>query len=250
MKRENWRIIAASSIGGAILALIVIFEFGSVGLVPLNKAATEQTVHDYLVTHPEILVDMTAKLQADQEDLTRKERQAATDKLGQKAFFDPKVAFITGPAKAKTTVVEFFDYNCPFCRASVPAMKKFYDKHKNDTRFAFIEFPIKGQDSVDVAHAAIAARKQPDKYVDFHFALMGEEGHVDATTVFDVAKKAGLDIAKLRADMKDPAIDSEIAAANKLAEAAKIDGTPAFVINGKMREGALDDKLLDKMAKG
>lgn len=250
MKRENWRIIAASSIGGAVLALVVIFEFGSAGLVPLNKVATERTVHDYLVAHPEILVDMTAKLQANQEEQTRKERQAATDKLGQKAFFDPKVAFITGPANAKTTIVEFFDYNCPFCRASVPALKKFYEKHKNDTRFAFIEFPIKGQDSVDVAHAAIAARKQPDKYVAFHFALMNEEGHVDANTVFDVAKKAGLDIAKLRTDMKDPSIDSEIAAAQKLSEAAKIDGTPAFIINGKMREGALDDKLLAQMAKG
>lgn len=250
MKRENWRIIAASSIGGAILALVVIFEFGSAGLVPLNKAATEQTVHDYLVAHPEILVDMTAKLQANQEELTRKERQAATDKLGQKAFFDPKVAFITGPANAKTTVVEFFDYNCPFCRASVPAMKKFYEKHKNDTRFAFIEFPIKGQDSVAASRAAIAARRQPGKYVDFHFALMSEEGHVDANTVFEVAKKTGLDVAKLQADMKDTAIDSEIAAAEKLSEAAKVDGTPAFIINGKMREGALDDKLLAQMAKG
>jgi protein-disulfide isomerase len=250
MKRENWRIIAASSIGGAVLALIVIFEFGSAGLVPLNKAATERTVHDYLVAHPEILIDMTAKLQANQEQQTRKERQAATDKLGQKAFFDPKVAFITGPANAKTTVVEFFDYNCPFCRASVPALKKFYEKHRHDTRFAFIEFPIKGQDSVDVAHAAIAARKQPDKYIAFHFALMSEDGHVDAHSVLDAAKKAGLDIARLRADMKDPKIDSEIAAANKLAEAAKIDGTPAFIINGKMREGAIDAKLLAQMAKG
>ena len=250
MKRENWRVVAASSIGGAILALLVIFEFGGAALLPVNRAATERTVHDYLVAHPEILVDMTAKLQANQEDQTRKERQIATDKLGTKAFFDPKVAFITGPANAKTTVVEFFDYNCPFCRASLPALKKFYEKHKNDTRFAFIEFPIKGQDSVVVARAAIAARKQPGKYLDFHFALMSEEGHVDAATVFDVAKKAGLDIDRLRADMKDTAIDTQIVAAEKLSEAAKIDGTPAFIINGKMREGALDDKLLAKMAKG
>ncbi len=248
MTRENWRIIAASSIGGAILALIVIFEFGSAGLVPPDKAATLRMVHDYLVSHPEILVDMTTKLQADQDEQTRKARQAAADKLGAKAFFDPKVAFITGPAKAGHTVVEFFDYNCPFCRASFPALKKFYDKHKGDTRFAFIEFPIKGQDSVDVAHAAIAARKQPGKYLDLHFALMSEEGHVDASTVFDVAKKAGLDIARLRKDMTDSKIDSKIAAAEKLAEAAKIDGTPAFIIDGKMHEGAIDEKLLDKMA--
>jgi len=247
--RQQWRIIAASSIGGALLALAVIFEFGSEGLLPLDRAATEKTVHDYLEAHPDILVDMTNNLQAEQEKKTEADRQKAADKLGSKAFFDPKLAFITGPANAKTTVVEFFDYNCPFCRASVPALQKFYDKHKNDTRFAFIEFPIKGQESVDAAHIAIAARKQPDKYVAFHFALMSEKGYVDADTVMAVAKKSGLDIAKLQADMKDPAIDSEIAAAHKLADAAKIDGTPAFLINGKMREGALDDKLLAQMAK-
>jgi protein-disulfide isomerase len=247
--RRDWRIIAASSIAGALLALLVIFEFGAEGLLPLDKAATEKTVHDYLVAHPGILVDMTNNLQAEQEKKTEDDRQKAADKLGSKAFFDPKLAFITGPANAKTTVVEFFDYNCPFCRASVPALQKFYDKHKNDTRFAFIEFPIKGQESVAAAHAAIAARKQPGKYVAFHFALMNEKGYVDETTVFDVAKKTGLDIAKLTADMKDPSIDSEIDAAHKLADAAKIDGTPAFIINGKMREGALDDKLLAQMVK-
>jgi len=248
MKRD-WRIIAASSLAGALLALAVIFEFGWAGLLPLNKQATEQTIHDYLVSHPDILVDMTNNLQAEQEAKTEKERQAATDKLGVKAFFDPRLAFITGPANAKSTVVEFFDYNCPYCRASVPALKKFYEKHKNDTRFAFIEFPIKGADSVAAAHAAIAARKQPGKYVAFHFALMSEKDYVDEKAVMDVAKKSGLDIAKLESDMKDPAIDSEIDAVHKLADAAKIDGTPAFVINGKMREGALDEKLLEKMAK-
>ncbi len=99
------------------------------------------------------------------------------------------------------------------------------------------------------ARVAIAARKQPGKYIAFHFALMSEKGYVDANTVFDVAKKTGLDIAKLTADLKDPAINSEIDAAHKLADAAKIDGTPAFIINGKMREGALDDKLLAQMVK-
>jgi protein-disulfide isomerase len=247
--RRQWRIIAASSLCGALLALAAIYQFGSAGLLPLNRAATEKTVHDYLVSHPDILVDMTNNLQAEQEQKAEQARQAAADKLGAKAFFDPKIAFVTGPANAKTTVVEFFDYNCPFCRASVPALKKFYDKHKNDTRFAFIEFPIKGADSVEAAHAAIAARKQPGKYVAFHFALMSEKDYVDEQTVLDVAKKTGLDIAKLTADMKDPAIESQIEAVHKLADAAKIDGTPAFIINGKMREGAIDEKELDKMVK-
>ena len=64
-------------------------------------------------------------------------------KIGQDALFNPAVAFVTGPANAKTTLVEFYDYDCPYCRASLPAVKKFYEAHKNDTRFSFIEFPIK-----------------------------------------------------------------------------------------------------------
>jgi protein-disulfide isomerase len=245
----DWRTIALSSIIGAVLALAVIAEFGWAGMLAPDRAATEKTVHDYLIDHPEILVDMTNRLQSQQEDLTRMTRRKAVDKLGLKTFFDPKVAFVTGPANAKTTLVEFFDYNCPYCRASIPAVKKFYEKNKN-VRFAFIEFPIKGQESIVAAHAAMAARKQADKYVAFHFALMEEKGFVDEATVLAVAKKTGLDIAKLQADMKDPAIDASIEAAHKLAEAANIDGTPAFIVNGKIREGALDDKLLAQMAKG
>jgi protein-disulfide isomerase len=245
----DWRTIALSSIIGAVLALAEIAEFGWAGMLAPDRAVTEKTVHDYLIAHPEILVDMTNRLQSQQEDMTRMARQKAVDKLGLKTFFDPKVAFVTGPANAKTTLVEFFDYNCPYCRASIPAVKKFYEQNKN-VRFAFIEFPIKGQESIIAARAAMAARKQADKYVAFHFALMEEKGFVDEATVLAVAKKTGLDIVKLQADMKDPAIDASIEAAHKLAEAANIDGTPAFIVNGKIREGALDDNLLAQMAKG
>lgn len=247
--KPEWRLIVAGSIGGAVLALIVIFEFGAAGLLPANRTATEQTVHDYLIAHPDILVDMTNRLQAREQLAAETSRQKAVNKLGTKAYFDPKVAFVTGPANAKNTIVEFFDYNCPFCRASIPAVKKYYDKHKNDTRFAFIEFPIKGTESTAAAHAAIAARKQPDKYVAFHFALMEETGLVDTAAVLAAAKKTGLDVPKLTADMKDPAIDAQITAAHKLADATNIDGTPAFIVNGKIREGALDDKLLARMLK-
>ena len=82
----------------------------------------------------------------------------------------PRIAFVTGPADAKKTLVEFYDYDCPYCRASLPAVKKFYDAHKNDTRFSFIEFPIKqlhGESAVLAARASLAARRQPDNYMDF-----------------------------------------------------------------------------------
>ena len=241
---DQWKSAAWGGLGGAALAIVVLFGAAKLGVVPGNDKA----MHDYLMAHPAILVDMQNKLQVDQDEATRTAEQANVDKLGLKAFFDPRVAFVTGPSNAKTSVVEFFDYNCPYCRASMPALKTFYASHK-DARFALIEFPIKGNDSTLAARAAMAARRQPDKYLAFHFMLMNEANIVDQNLLFDDAKKAGLDVAKLQADMNDPKIDMSLTAAHALADAAGITGTPAFIVNGKIRDGAIDSDLLNKMAK-
>lgn len=243
--KPEWNFAALGGLGGACIAVVIVFASSALGLLPVS----DRTFHDYLMAHPDIVVAMTDKLQADQDAATDMARQAAVDKVGLKAFFDPRIAFITGPADAKRTLVEFFDYNCPYCRASIPAMRKFYAAHKNDTRFAFIEFPIKGPQSTLAARAALAAREQPDKYLEFHFALMSEDDIVDEATIAADARKAGLDVAKLERDMNAPDIDFAIAASHKLADAVKIDGTPAFIVNGKIREGAVDDALLKQMAR-
>jgi protein-disulfide isomerase len=244
---EQWKIAAVGALGGAVIALAVVFGAAAVGAFP---GAGDKAMHAYLESHPEILADMTNNLQEKQQDQEDSTRQAAVNKLGLKAFFDPRLAFITGPKAAKTTLVEFFDYNCPYCRASIPAVKKYYDAHKNDTRFAFIDFPIKGPQSTVAARAAIAARNQPDKYVAFHFALMSEDDMTDDNMIYADAAKVGLDVTRLKADMQKPEVDLAIAAAKTLADAAKIDGTPAFIVNGRMREGAVDDAVLKKLAKG
>jgi protein-disulfide isomerase len=241
---DHWKSAAWGGLGGAVVAVVVLLGAIRLGIVPGNDSA----MHDYLMAHPAILVDMQNKLQLDQDEATRTAEQAAVNKLGMKAFFDPRVAFVTGPAHAKTSVVEFFDYNCPYCRQSVPAVRSFYEAHK-DTRFAFIEFPIKGNDSTLAARAAMAARKQPDKYLAFHFLLMNEANIVDQSLLFADAQKAGLDVAKLQADMNDPGIDASLTAAHALADAAGVTGTPVFIVNGRIREGAIDSALLDKMAK-
>ena len=88
-------------------------------------------------------------------------------------------------------MVEFYDYNCPYCRASLPAVKKFYEQHKNDTRFSFIEFPIKGPESIVAAAAALAARLQPDKYLALHFALMNETDPVNEAMIYADAAEGG-----------------------------------------------------------
>jgi len=244
--KDSWKIAVMGGSAGAALALVVTFGAAALGLVPF--AADGNAMHAYLLAHPDVIVEMTNKLQAQQDAQQDNARQTAVNKLGMKAYFDPRVAFITGPANAKTTIVEFFDYNCPYCRASVPTIKKFYQSHK-DARFAFIEFPIKGPQSTVAARAAMAARQQPDKYVAFHFALMSQDGLVDQNAVFAIARKAGLDVAKLKTDMASPAVDYALAAAHTLAQASGIDGTPAFIVNGVIREGAMTDDDLAQMTK-
>ena len=244
--KTDWRLAALGSIGGAVLAVIVIFGLAYSGMLP---SRSETAIHDYLMAHPEILIDMSSKLQAQQQATEDAARQAAVDKLGVKAFFNPDIAFITGPKNAKTTFVEFFDYNCPFCRASSPTFEAYYNKHKSEVRFAFIEFPIKGQNSIAAARLALAARKQPDKYLALHFALMREDTEATPASVVAMAKKVGIDLDRLKVDVQDPSISATIAASHSLAEAANIDGTPAFIVNGRIREGAINDDALKAMLK-
>ena len=247
MKFDRGMVVATG--GGAALAVAIVFILSRYGLIPADRTVSENAIHDYLLSHPEVLVDMTNKLQARQQETDDAARQVAVSKLGTKVFFDPAIAFVTGPENAKTTFVEFFDYNCPYCRASVSAVEKFYTAHKGDVRFAFIEFPINGPNSILASRFALAARMQPDKYLAFHFALMHEKGEADATTVLETAKKVGLDLAKLQADEKNPAVDGMIAASHNLARAALIDGTPAFIIDGKIREGRINGEAIQEMAK-
>lgn len=235
------------AIAGAFAAIVIGAGAIATGLVP---AASNARIHDYLLSNPQILVELTNKLQQQQNDEDDSVRQKAVDKIGLKAYLNPRVAFVTGPANAKRTFVEFYDYDCPYCRASLPVVRKFYAAHKNDTRFAFIELPIAslhGPGAVLAAKASLAARRQPDKFVAFHFALMGEEDAITEDTIYADAGKAGLDVDKLKADMEDSSIDLAVAAAHALAAATHIDGTPAFIINGTIREGALDKDDLPKL---
>jgi len=245
--RDEMKFVAAA-LGGALLAVVIIFVAADRGLLPGGSGGGN--IRAYMLGHPELVAEMTEQLQKQEEAADDAKQAAALKKIGLAPFFDTKIAFVTGPADAKKSVVEFYDYNCPYCRASLPAVEKFYQQHKSDTRFAFIEFPIKGPDSIVAARVALAARLQPDKYLALHFLLMNETDPVNETMIFADAQKAGLDMAKLKVDMGNPAIDDAITASKALAARAKIDGTPTFIINGTMHPGAVDDEMINSLAAG
>ncbi|HEY0104939.1 MAG TPA: thioredoxin domain-containing protein [Rhizomicrobium sp.] len=249
---SKWTISALAALGGAVLATAIVFGAAALGLFP-RQALDGRQVHDYLLHHPQILAEMSGRLQEQEaaaEDQAERDRQTAVSKASLKAFFDPAVAYVTGPANARASVVEFFDYNCVHCRNTFPAVQAFYESHKNDTRFAFIDFPIFGKMSDAAARAAVAARRQGDKYIAFSFAMMSEKGAIDTDTMYADAKAAGLDIPKLIADMNDPAIDKVIAASHALARRLNFDGTPTFVVNGKVHSGEIEAATLEQMTRG
>jgi len=223
--------------------LALVLTMARHGLVPINDAQ----MRSYLLQHADILPAMLNRAQAMEDEKQKTAQNAAMKKVGQAAFFDPAIAFVTGPADAKSSLVEFYDYDCPYCRASLPAVRKFYEAHKKDTRFSFIEFPIKqlhGESAILAAKASLAARRQPDHYIDFHFALLAQEDSVTEDEIFAQAARAGMDVNKLKADMKDPAIDKTLKSSIELAHKVGVDGTPTFILNGKFRPGALDEETL------
>jgi protein-disulfide isomerase len=243
---DNFKTAALAGAVGASVVLVVFALAGALGWLPLANDARLQT---YLLNHPRLVFDMATKAQADDTKQAAVERQKKVDKLGARAFFNPAVAFVTGPANAKNSFVEFFDYNCGYCRRSMPAVKAFYAKHKTDTRFAFVELPINGDASTMAAAHAIAARRQGDKYLALHFLLMGESDAIDAGLLSADLAKAGLDVKRTVDAAAGPEAEKTILAAHKLAEEADINGTPAFIVNGKVHDGIVTGPELEALIK-
>lgn len=235
--------VALFSLGAGMTALVT----GRVRLPAAGEQGRiEQVVHDYLLAHPEILAEMSTRLEVQQQANAEQDRNSALASMGSAALLDPKVAYVAGPANAKVTIAEFFDYRCPHCKASLPAMQHLLSAGKN-VRIAFVERPILTPDSLWAAQAAVAARRQGDKYVPFHFALMATTGELTKDRILEVAKNVGLDAARLEKDMADPAVLDSIKQSNGLADRLHFDGTPTFVINGKIIVGELTDAQLQAL---
>jgi protein-disulfide isomerase len=142
-------------------------------------------------------------------------------------------------------VVEFFDYNCPYCRRAKPEIEALLAADP-DVRLVYREWPILGEGSVFAARAALAAREQ-GLYEDFHWALMGMSGRAEESSVLRIAEDIGLDVAQLRRDMEAPEIDAHIETSMRLAQVLGITGTPSFVIGDALVPGVVDAEQLQTL---
>ena len=208
----------------------------------MKRADVEKIIQEYLMENPEILREALI-------ELDKKEDRAAIAAVSDALFKDPRDVSI-GPKNAKVTVVEFFDYNCGFCKTSSDWLKGVMEKHPDDVRIVFKELPIldgRTKTSRNAAKAALAAARQ-GKYSTMHFSMMKERSLTEER-VFALAEKAGLDMDKLKKDMKDKELDRQLEDGLLLANRIpSLTGTPFFVINDDFIAGA-DTRKLDEMLK-
>lgn len=209
---------------------------------PKSKAEVEQIVKEYLMKHPEIILEAVSKYQENQRNDDKKKVQQTISSNQRQLRSDPASPSTGSTAPDAVTVVEFFDYRCGYCKRMASAISKLATG--SNVRVVFKELPILGPDSIIAAKAALASRKQGDVYTRFHQDLMALEGTITMASIEKVAARNSLDFAKLKTDMEDPEIKAQIDATQKLAEAIGVNATPSFVIGNELFTGAMDEQEL------
>ena len=238
----------ARFIAAFVLAVTLGVGAASAGepFTPDETKAIEKILRDYILKNPGIIIDAAEILGKKQEaaarDRTRRIILARKDEL----FKDP-ASPVGGNPSGDVTIVEFFDYQCSYCKRVFPRLQKLLADDGN-LRFVFKEFPILGPNSVFAARAALAARKQGEKrYVAFHEVMMASRGRLSKASVFRFAKEVGLEVERLKGDMEDDDINEMIRRNLELASALNINGTPAFVIGDTIVRGAVGIKTLKSL---
>ena len=235
---------------GAVLALVLLTPFASAeetSITPQQKTDIEKIVHDYLLEHPEVIRDAIQALQAkDEQSKADAQTQAVLE--NKDALYNDPATPVAGNPMGDVTVVEFFDYHCPYCKAVASPLAKLVEEDKG-VRLVMKEFPILGPDSLLASKAALAAVDQ-GKYWEFHQALMEHRGQFDMDVIKTIAANVGLDPVKLEADMDKAKTQPQISANHKLAETLNITATPTFIIGDQVVEGAVPlDQLKDLIQK-
>ncbi len=202
-----------------------------------QKQEIRDVVRDYLITNPQVLQESIEALQKHmQDEQNRKAQEGLLSHLSD--VQDPSGLPVAGNPQGDVTVVEFFDYNCGYCKAVNAEIDSLLSAD-HGIRLVHREFPILSQTSKTAAEAALAANMQ-GKYLEMHEKLISYSESLSEEDVYRLAGEIGLDVAKLRADMQSDKVQAEITKTRGLAEALGIRGTPAFVIGKNLYPGALD----------
>jgi protein-disulfide isomerase len=230
------RRFALALIAGLALALPLHASLAA-DFTPDQRKAIEAIIRDYLTKNPDVLIDA---LQAAEDKMKGDAKDKAAQALStrrREIFEDPDTPFAGNP-NGDVSLVEFFDYRCPYCKQVEPSLEALIGEDRQ-LRIVYKEFPVLGPESMTASKAALAARKQ-GKYDALHRALMALKGQINDTAVFKTAESVGLDVDRLKRDMAAPEISRALKANTELADALDIRGTPGFVVGNEIVPGAID----------
>jgi protein-disulfide isomerase len=212
----------------------------------LDENRVRELVLETIRTNPEIVVEAVAILEQRQAEAAETARTEVLKSRRDLLERDPN-APVLGNVEGDVTVVEFFDYNCSYCRRAMSEVKGLLAADSG-VRLVYQEWPILGEGSVFAAKASLASRKQ-GKYEAFHWALMGMKGRAEKASVLRIASEVGLDIDKLTADMASPEIEEHIQTSMDLSRALGFSGTPSFVLGEELVPGLVEEAQLLELVK-
>ena len=238
----GWGIFIAALVAAGIAWWALDPSFRSARQAPMIASQSSEDdfgkrVRTYLLAHPEVIVEAMQGLEAHQQAEGEDEARTTVKAREGEVFQDPASPIGGNPA-GDATLVEFFDYNCPYCRQMAPLMDQ-AEAEDPKLKIIYKEFPILGPGSVFAAKAALAANLQ-GMYGPFHKALLASKSRVEEAVVLKTAAQIGLDVERLKKDMADPAIQAALDSNLALAQALRINGTPGFVIGNQILRGATD----------
>jgi protein-disulfide isomerase len=210
-----------------------------------RRQEIEAVIKDYLTNNPEILLEMQTALEAKMEKI-QAERTAAIIKNNAAEIFRPGFSPVVGNAKGDVPVLEFFDYNCGYCKRALGDVAKLVDSEKK-VRVILKELPILSKGSEEASKVALAVKMQ-GKYWEFHRAMLESQGQANEASALRVAEKVGVDMGRLKKDMASADVQKEIDETRALAQKLGIQGTPHFMVGDRVIPGA-PDNLLERMTK-
>ncbi|KAB1073743.1 DsbA family protein [Methylobacterium planeticum] len=204
-----------------------------------QRHAIEAIIKDYLVKNPDVLQEAIAEGEKRQLE-TQRLAQAAALKESQAALLSSPHDVIAGNPAGDVTMVEFFDYNCGYCRKALADVQALI-KSDPKLRVVIKDFPVLGPESLEASQIALAAKQQlkGDKLFEFHQKLLESKGRVNAAKALQVAKEMGLDTAKLQKDAQGPEVKAALTENRGLGDKLGLSGTPAFIIGDEIIPGAV-----------
>lgn len=214
------------------------------------QALTEDRVRDLVLEtirqNPDVVAEAISILREREQKAQAEAAQGVLSENREALENDPN-AVVLGNPDGDVTIVEFFDYNCGYCRKAFMDIAELV-KSDDQIKVVMREWPILGEPSEFAARASLASRAQ-DKYGDFHMAMMHHKGRLSEDTVMEVANEVGLDTDKLREDMKAPEVQSHIDTSRELTQALKVQGTPAFVFADQIVPGIITLEQMQELVK-